>query len=121
MPAIGIRVRMMCMVDGGQGDDSNAGLLGDDSEFQGCFGDDAERVLGADEETHEAVACGGFAGTTAHFDDPPIGEHDGEVQHPFFHRAVAHRIGAAAACASHSADFGGWAGADGEEETSVFD
>jgi hypothetical protein len=66
-------------IDAGEGADGGRHGLRDPVEPHGEFGDDAERAFGADQQTGEVVAGGGFLGAAAGADDAAVGQHDGQA------------------------------------------
>ena len=93
--------------------------LGNAAQFDGQFGDDAERALGADEQMRQVVAGGGFLRARAGGDDLAVAAHHFQRQHVVAHGAVAHRIGAGGAGRRHAAERGVGAGIDREEQALV--
>jgi hypothetical protein len=89
--------------------------------LHGEFGDDAERAFGADQQTGQVVAGGGFLGAAAGADDAAVGQHDGHGHDVLAHRAVAHGVGAGGARGGHAAERGIGAGVDGEEQAGALE
>ena len=93
--------------------------LGNAGEAQRDLGDDAERSLGADEQTRQIISGRGFAGAARGAREFAAGGDDAERDHVVSHRPVAHRVGSRGARRSHAADRSVGAGIDREEEAAV--
>ncbi len=83
------------------------------------FRNHAERAFRADEQAREVVTRGRLAGPRAGFDHAAVGQHHGQPEHVFAHRAVAHGVGTRRARGRHAADARVRAGVDREEQTRV--
>ncbi len=92
------------------------GRLGLTPEFQGQFGDQAQRPFGADEQRGQVIARRRFPGTGASVDDAPVGQHDLQPAHLIAHRAVAHRRCPAGPRCGHTTERGIGAGIDGKHQ-----
>ena len=103
-------------LDGRKSSARDDDVLGDGVQAQRQLGDDAERALGADEEVREAVPGRRLYGPRAGADDPPVGEHDLELEHVRAHAAVAHGRRPARVRRRHPSERRVGARIDGEEE-----
>ena len=106
-------------LDGGEGADGHADRFGQRVQAKRDLRDDAQRAFGADKEAGEVVAGARFARAGAGVDDASVGQHHGEAEDVFAHRAVTNRRGAGGARRGHAADGGVGAGIDEEGQAGV--
>ena len=84
--------------------DDRAEMFGDGMQFQGRFGDDAERAFRADEKMHQVISAGSFGGTGAGADDFAVRQDDLQAQDIVFGRAIAGRARPRRVVGNHPAD-----------------
>ena len=90
-------------------------------QLDGHLGDHPQGAFAADEQAREVIARRRFLGAAPGLDDAPVGQHHGEAEHVFLHRAVAHGGGARGAGRAHAADGRVRARVDRKEQAGVLD
>ena len=67
-----------CRADGWESADSDAGVLGLDSDFQGSFGNKTKRAFTANEHSREIITRRGLARSLTRLDDSSVREDNGK-------------------------------------------